>query len=774
MEITSIENTSIHNLCISMFNAAPDAANLALIVGFYEANGNDLAVLADALAQNPIFSDQFTGLTDAQVATQMMANFGLVAGTTAGDNANAWIVANQATMTNAEILVAANTYLLDSVNRDAMFDTAATVLANKTTVAEYYSASASTATTFADLQAIVAGVDATAASVTTATDAIDAPLAAAAALVNVQNLQDANTELADFRLAEAQTDAEGEETAYVAGDIPALAVTATDAVNDIVTAGTDDYNNASAAVKAALLSDYQSALATTLSDFEDDLADAQAAVAAVSGLETAVTTLEAADAKEVTTIAAEAAAVIVEASVKAAWEVTSRGVTLIDASYNGTTDDDGTDDDGVLSVIVNDAGSTIFGDDDVLILTEVDADGIVTVITDTATVMDDNANTIADLTAEQLAFYQAQQALAADYIAAINANVNADAANTAANTAAAEALVAVKMLDLSTAAKTDLLEIGAAIEAGGGTVASVSTPTTAEIATYTTTVLDADIAADVTAADVVALAVGGTVLTGTLVVNADNSVDADLGTGVVALLDNNAGTIEIAAGLTADAGGLVAALIATVQAREDFELLESDFETSALLDTPLLTALGTAEDDVATYTDGVMDGGAQFDVDTLVAAAAAEVAADAVEADEALLIADVDTAEAVFTDAGDPLPVTVAAGLTATADNDIYLLSTADGVIDAFNDAGSDSIYVGTDFTLVTVAADETIATDNLGDVSTLEAFIVDDGTDTFVYFEDETFGGSAASTADLTTVELTGVTGAEVSIDTNGFLTIA
>jgi len=136
----AITQTQIIQSCISMFDAAPGAINLATLEAWVEANPT--ATEADfsiALGEIAEFDDQFDGMTDAQAATEMMSHFDLVAGTTAGDNALAWIEANQGTQTNAQILAAANTYLLDATNRDAMFDDAATVLSNKTTVAEYYS-----------------------------------------------------------------------------------------------------------------------------------------------------------------------------------------------------------------------------------------------------------------------------------------------------------------------------------------------------------------------------------------------------------------------------------------------------------------------------------------------------------------------------------------------------------------------------------------------------------------------------------------------------------
>ena len=176
MAITSTENTSIHNLCVSMFNAAPDATNLALVVGYFEANGNSITALASALGENVNFTNLYSG-TVAENVTLMLANFGLTsADTVANDYFTTQLTAG---VDKATLLLAANNYLLNTdaatLATNGLTDAAA-VLANKTTVAEYYSASAAAPTTFAELQATIASVDSTAASVTTATDAIDESL----------------------------------------------------------------------------------------------------------------------------------------------------------------------------------------------------------------------------------------------------------------------------------------------------------------------------------------------------------------------------------------------------------------------------------------------------------------------------------------------------------------------------------------------------------------------------------------------------------------------
>lgn len=169
MAITTTEQTSILNLVVSMFNAAPGAANLTSIVASYEANGRSLTTLANNLAMSSAFTDQFAGLvTNESVAAKMATNFGMTSGTTAYTNAYNYFVAELAAgKSKVSIMKAANDYLL-SATKDPMFNDAAAILVNKTTVALDYSVTKQlSGATIADLRAAVSGVDATAASVTT-------------------------------------------------------------------------------------------------------------------------------------------------------------------------------------------------------------------------------------------------------------------------------------------------------------------------------------------------------------------------------------------------------------------------------------------------------------------------------------------------------------------------------------------------------------------------------------------------------------------------------
>jgi len=167
MAITTTEQTSILNLVVSMFNAAPGAANLTSIAAAYEANGKNMTALANSLAMSSAFTDQFAGLiTNEAVANKMAANFGLTTGTAYTNAYNYFVAELAAGKTKATIMKAANDYLIGT--HDAMFNDAAATLVNKTTVALDYSVTKQlSGATIADLRAAVSGVDATAASVTT-------------------------------------------------------------------------------------------------------------------------------------------------------------------------------------------------------------------------------------------------------------------------------------------------------------------------------------------------------------------------------------------------------------------------------------------------------------------------------------------------------------------------------------------------------------------------------------------------------------------------------
>jgi hypothetical protein len=112
-----------------------------------------------------------------------------------------------------------------------------------------------------------------------------------------------------------------------------------------------------------------------------------------------------------------------------------------------------------------------------------------------------------------------------------------------------------------------------------------------------------------------------------------------------------------------------------------------------------------------------------------------------------------------------------------TAGDDVYLFDAGAGsyTLANFGAAGEDTLFIGKDYTLTVAAEGQTIA-NNIGNVSVLEVIAVDNGTNTVLYFEGETFAGnSSAGTADMAaTITLQGVTGGTIAVDADGFLTIA
>ena len=744
----AITQTEIMELCVSMFDAAPGATYLAEIEAMNASTTTELATILGGL---DIFTSQFTGNTDAETAAAILGNFNIDPTSAAGIEALAWVTANQATMTTAEIMAAAHAYLSgDSV--DAAFADAAAVLTNKAAAAAYYSVDLGlSGSDLATLQATVASVDETAASVTTANAAQDAVVLASATTANIATLTAANAALTAF-LVTADGDDDAATTA-AAGDA-AIAATAATAAVDVLIANDSTYINGSTAVQAALLADKTTTLASTLTVATATATAATAAIAAVDGLAEAVTALTAADAAETAAIAAEAAAVIVEGTEDAAWAFASDAQANISTSTNTA---------GVLTVATG-AGAEIASK--TVTLTVVDGTtGVVSLLTDTATVIDGVALTLATATADQLTEYATLQATAADYIVAINANVAADAANTAA-AAAVAASTAVDVLDLDAAARADLLLIGAEIETDGGAVASVSTPTDAEIATHTALLVTehtAAVAALVTAIGAVAFDTDeGTTATAMTVIT-----DAAEAAGTISTQDNTdiiaAYTTPVVTNSTESDAARALAVTAIATNNTDaatvvFDGLIADYATSAAANNDLLDASTTADAAVVTAQDAV---------DALAAAAATEVAADALAAEEVVLQAAITAANATFTDAGQTAPVTIDGAEAGTSAADLFIVDAAtDGAvaISAFGTAGADTIYFGSDFTLNTGAI-------TTGDNSTLEYWATEVAGAAVYTFETSTFG-SNAGTAETLVVTLTGVALADTTV-VDGYVTL-
>jgi len=110
----------------------------------------------------------------------------------------------------------------------------------------------------------------------------------------------------------------------------------------------------------------------------------------------------------------------------------------------------------------------------------------------------------------------------------------------------------------------------------------------------------------------------------------------------------------------------------------------------------------------------------------------------------------------------------------ATTGDDVFVFAddvNATVTITGFGAAGEDYLFFGQDYNLVALG-DKAITT-NVGSVSDLEIFWEQDGANLKLYVEAESFAGNASSTADITTIQLSGVSAEDISF-ADGFLTIA
>jgi len=190
----------------------------------------------------------------------------------------------------------------------------------------------------------------------------------------------------------------------------------------------------------------------------------------------------------------------------------------------------------------------------------------------------------------------------------------------------------------------------------------------------------------------------------------------------------------------------------------DFEGLVTAYENAASGSNPLAEEVVLADTAIKA---------AQEAIDELSETVADEVEAKALQAEMDALDTAIEDAEAVITDEGYETPVTLIGDVTATSGDDVYLVGTADSVITNFGLLGSDSLFIGTDFTL---NADE-VAGDN-GDSAVLEVWLTEAGADTEVTFETSVFGSEATIT-ETQTITLTGVALEDVTL-ADGIITVA
>jgi hypothetical protein len=127
---------------------------------------------------------------------------------------------------------------------------------------------------------------------------------------------------------------------------------------------------------------------------------------------------------------------------------------------------------------------------------------------------------------------------------------------------------------------------------------------------------------------------------------------------------------------------------------------------------------------------------------------------------------NIKVAQDVFTAHDVTIPVTLTAGTTlATAASDIFVAGKADATISLFNLLGTDSLYIGSQYTLNTGKL-------TAGNNAVLEAFVAQSGSDTTIKLEKTAFGSNAA-TPEVITITLTGVDATKVHL-TNGIITVS
>lgn len=168
--VTSQERTNILKLVAGMFNAAPGATYLEEFSSAFLALNKDYGALATALGNTGPFKALYpSSLTVEETATKFLTTLGLAANTEAQDFVQAKLNAGESI---ASVIFQSLVALVESTSTDPEIVAAQALLANKATVAEYYSVTlGASSDQLATLHGIVANVTADPASVEAAKEA---------------------------------------------------------------------------------------------------------------------------------------------------------------------------------------------------------------------------------------------------------------------------------------------------------------------------------------------------------------------------------------------------------------------------------------------------------------------------------------------------------------------------------------------------------------------------------------------------------------------------
>ncbi len=175
MAISVEARTEIISLVVGMFGAAPGASVLSDLVAAVE-GGTTISQLAANLSATAEFKAIYpTFMTNEEYAAKVVANLLTEASTEAKAEATTVLTAAiNGGLTRANAMVEAIKFVGATESTNASFGSSAAAFDNKVSVAIYYSVDkALSASTLADLQAIVNGVTSDAATVTSAKATVD-------------------------------------------------------------------------------------------------------------------------------------------------------------------------------------------------------------------------------------------------------------------------------------------------------------------------------------------------------------------------------------------------------------------------------------------------------------------------------------------------------------------------------------------------------------------------------------------------------------------------
>jgi hypothetical protein len=188
---------------------------------------------------------------------------------------------------------------------------------------------------------------------------------------------------------------------------------------------------------------------------------------------------------------------------------------------------------------------------------------------------------------------------------------------------------------------------------------------------------------------------------------------------------------------------------------ENFQtLVDAFYDQPTAGENPLAAALTAANASVKTATDNITN--------FTKALAELSVAEGRVTQYNALQ-ASINTATEVFTSRNYTIQNVDAVSEIGSSNSDIFMAGTVDSQISLFGLQGSDSLFIGSQFSLVKGAL-------STGNNAALEAFVTQVGTDTVIKLEKTAFG-SAATVPEVVTITLVGVDATTIQLN-NGIIT--